>query len=116
MSNEITIFDKIINKDIPAEVVYEDEYILAFKDINPQAPIHVLVIPKNKVSKFSDIVNSDPMDIGNLFIGAAKVASILGLNKDGYRVVINCGKYGQQTVNYLHLHIMGGRQFMWPPG
>ena len=111
-----TIFDKILKKEIPADVVYEDNDILAFNDIAPQAPIHVLVIPKKKIESFSDLHNAACNEVGLLFQGVSKVAEKLGLSKDGYRVVLNCGKHGQQTVEYIHAHIMGGRQMQWPPG
>jgi histidine triad (HIT) family protein len=113
---EETIFDKILKGDIPADVVYEDENILAFKDINPQAPVHVLVIPKKKVSSFNDLQNLSPSEAGLFLNGVSKVAVNLGLGDDGYRIVLNCGSNGQQTVEYLHAHILGERQMKWPPG
>lgn len=111
-----TIFERILRKEIPATVVYEDECIIAFKDINPQAPVHVLVVPKQKFASFSDLEDADTKIVGELFTRAAKVANQLGLQRDGYRVVTNIGKYGQQSVDYIHLHILGGRQLSWPPG
>lgn len=113
---EDTVFDKILRKEIPADVVYEDDDILAFRDVNPQAPVHVLVIPKTRFESFGDLKPADPAIVGRLFIGAAKVASHLGLDEDGYRVVTNVGSHGQQSVAYLHLHIIGGRRLAWPPG
>jgi len=113
---EQTIFDKIVAKEIPAEILYEDEQVLAFRDINPQAPEHVLVIPKKKLVRFTDLAAAPVADVGHLFAGAAKAAQKLGLAENGYRIVVNCGKHGQQTVDYLHVHILGGRQMRWPPG
>lgn len=111
-----TIFEKIIDREIPSQIVYEDDDVLAFRDVNPQAPIHVLVIPKVKVERFSQLQNQDPAGVG-LWLGkVAKVASLLGLDEDGYRVVINNGDFGGQTVEYLHAHILGGRPLSWPPG
>lgn len=111
-----TIFDKIIRKEIPAKIAYEDTEILAFHDINPQAPTHVLVVPKHKLKAFADLEDAPDSMVSVLFKGAAKVAHKLGLNANGYRVIINNGKHGQQTVDYIHVHILGGRQLEWPPG
>lgn len=111
-----TIFDKILKKELPAEVVYEDEDVLGFRDINPQAPTHALVIPKKKITDFNELSASAPDEIGRFFVGVAKVAAKLGLSENGYRVVLNCGRDGMQTVDYLHAHILGGRQMKWPPG
>ena len=111
-----TVFDKIIRKEIPADIVYEDEQTLAFKDINPQAPTHVLVIPKKQIETIADIDESDAPLIGQLFTTAAQVAENLGLAEDGYRLVINHGERGGQTVQHLHIHILGGRAMTWPPG
>ena len=115
-SGGTTIFERILAKEIPASVVYEDEHIFAFKDINPQAPVHVLVIPKRKVKSFTELAGEQSAVVGELFVRAAKVATQLGLDRDGYRVVTNVGKHGQQSVDYIHLHILGGRQMQWPPG
>lgn len=115
MDNE-TIFDKIIKKEIPANIVYEDHDVLAFNDINPQAPTHVLVIPKKKVVKFSELKDHAIEDVGVFFKKVSQVANQLGLDDNGYRIVLNCGKDGQQTVDYIHAHILGGRQLKWPPG
>ena len=113
---ETTIFDRMLTGEIPADKVYEDEHIFAFRDINPQAPVHVLVIPKHKVSRFDLLPEQEVEMVGRLFQGAAKVARELGLAENGYRIVINNGEHGQQTVEYIHLHILGGRQLKWPPG
>ena len=111
-----TIFEKILAKEIPSESVYEDDDVYAFRDIEPQAPTHVLVIPKRKIERFQHLKRTDPAEAGIFFAKVALVAEKLGLEPDGYRVVINNGKYGQQTVEYLHAHILGGRQMTWPPG
>jgi histidine triad (HIT) family protein len=110
-----TIFSKIIRREIPADIVYEDDLCLAFKDINPQAPIHALVIPKQAIAKLSDADSQDHALMGHLLLTAKRVADQLGL-ENGYRVVINTGPDGGQTVYHLHLHILGGRQMSWPPG
>ena len=114
MNNE-TVFDKIIRKEIPADVVHEDEILLAFRDISPQAPVHVIVIPKKKITGF-DKLHELPNDYAGKYItGVSEVAEKLGL-AGGYRIVFNNGKDGQQTVPYIHAHILGGRQLGWPPG
>lgn len=113
---EETIFDKILKGEIPADVVYEDDNVLAFRDISPQAPVHVLVIPKKKVSSFNDLKDNSPEETGLFLNGVSHVAVSLGLAEDGYRIVLNCGSNGQQTVEYLHAHILGERQMKWPPG
>ncbi|MFP4643519.1 MAG: histidine triad nucleotide-binding protein [Spirochaetales bacterium] len=113
---EPTIFDKILSGEIPADKVYEDDSVLAFRDINPQAPVHVLVIPKQRAERFSELPGRSAEEAGILFQGAARVATELGLDESGYRVVVNNGEHGQQTVEYLHVHILGGRQLTWPPG
>lgn len=110
-----TIFSKIIRREIPADIVYEDNLCLAFRDVNPQAPVHVLVIPKEAIAKLSDAESKDHALMGHLLLTAKRVADQLELG-NGYRVVINCGDDGGQTVNHLHLHILGGRQMKWPPG
>ncbi|NDJ20054.1 HIT domain-containing protein [Nostoc sp. B(2019)] len=110
-----TIFSKIIRREIPADIVYEDNLALAFKDIHPQAPIHILVIPKKPIVKLSDAESQDHALLGHLLLTAKRVAEEAGL-KNGYRVVINTGDDGGQTVSHLHLHILGGRQLNWPPG
>lgn len=111
-----TIFDKILAGEISTETVYQDDDVFAFKDINPQAPVHVLVIPKKRISDFTDLADADVDHAGVYLKKVARVAKILGLDKDGYRVVFNSGPYGQQSVEYLHAHILGGRQMKWPPG
>ena len=115
-SESNTIFDGIISGDIPVEPVYENDAVLAFNDVNPQAPVHVLVIPKKRLSRFSEIPSRSYDDIGHFFSDVARVASSLGLDEKGYRIVINNGSDGGQEVEYLHAHILGGRKMNWPPG
>lgn len=110
-----TIFSKIIRREIPADIVYEDELCLAFKDIAPQAPVHILIIPKKPIPKLADATPQDHALMGHLLLKVKQVAEEAGLEK-GYRVVINTGDDGGQTVDHLHLHILGGRQMKWPPG
>ena len=111
---EINIFERIIAKEVPADIVFEDEDILAFRDIAPQAPVHILVIPKRKVRDFAGLDELDDAFVGRMFKKAAKLAAELGLKN--YRVVSNCGAVAGQQVFYLHLHILSGRPFSWPPG
>ena len=110
-----TIFKRIIDKEIPANVVYEDDKCLAFRDVNPQAPVHVLVIPRQEIPSLADATDGDTALLGHLLSTARRLASQLGLTH-GYRVVINCGPDGGQSVDHLHLHVLGGRQLDWPPG
>ncbi|NER51402.1 MAG: histidine triad nucleotide-binding protein [Symploca sp. SIO1B1] len=110
-----TIFSKIINREIPAEIIYEDDLALAFKDISPQAPVHFLVIPKKPIPQISAAQPEDQALLGHLLLTAKQVAEQVGLG-NGYRVVINNGTDGGQTVYHLHLHVLGGRQLQWPPG
>ncbi|MDS3861325.1 histidine triad nucleotide-binding protein [Thermosynechococcaceae cyanobacterium BACA0444] len=110
-----TLFTKIINRQIPAEIIYEDDLAIAFKDINPQAPIHVLIVPKQPLPSLADAVPEDHRVLGHLLMTVKRVAEQVGL-ENGYRVVINTGVDGGQTVNHLHLHLLGGRPLHWPPG
>ena len=110
-----TIFSRIIQREIPADIVYEDDLAIAFKDVNPQAPTHILVIPKKPIPKLSDAVSDDHALLGHLLLTVRRVAEQAGLT-NGYRVVINNGQDGGQTVDHLHLHILGGRSMQWPPG
>ncbi|BAQ63563.1 histidine triad nucleotide-binding protein [Geminocystis sp. NIES-3709] len=110
-----TIFSKIIRKEIPANIVYEDDLCLAFKDITPQAPTHILLIPKKPLERIDSAKMEDQTLLGHLLLTVKKVAAEANLN-NGYRVVINNGNDGGQTVNHLHLHILGDRQMQWPPG
>ncbi|RUT07713.1 histidine triad nucleotide-binding protein [Dulcicalothrix desertica PCC 7102] len=115
MTNQDTIFGKIIRREIPADIVYEDDLALAFRDVNPQAPVHILVIPKKPIPKLSDAQSDDTELLGHLLQTVKKVAENEKLT-NGYRVVINTGNDGGQTVFHMHLHILGGRPLGWPPG
>jgi len=110
-----TIFKRILDKEIPANIIYEDDHCLAFRDINPQAPTHVLIIPKVEIASLADAQESDASLLGSLLLVAAKLAVMLGL-ENGYRAVINCGRDGGQSVDHLHVHLLGGRPMKWPPG
>jgi len=110
------LFCKIIEKKIPARIVHEDEYSLAFEDLNPQAPVHTLIVPKKHIPDIHNITITDRELIGHLFFVAKTIASQKGLDADGYRMVINNGEKAGQTVFHLHLHLLSGRAFHWPPG
>jgi len=112
-----TIFTKIINKEIPANIVFESDSVLAFKDINPQAPVHILIIPKIEIPKVTDINGNEHSQLlGEMIDAANKIAKDLGISEDGFRLVFNCGENGGQEVYHLHLHLLGGRKMNWPPG
>lgn len=111
----MTIFQKILNKEIPADIIYEDPECIAFRDVNPQAPTHVLIIPRREIPSLADVVESDSQLLGHLLVVASRIAAKLSLH-DGYRVVINSGAHGGQTVYHLHMHLLGGRNLDWPPG
>ena len=110
-----TIFQKIIDKEIPADIIYEDEKSLVFKDINPVAPIQILIIPKKQIEKISDAEQTDQDLLGHLFLVAGKVARQLGV-ENAFRLVVNNGAGAQQTVFHLHIHLIAEREFSWPPG
>ena len=105
-----TIFSKIIAKEIPADIVYEDDLVLAFKDIAPQAPVHILVIPKKEIPTTNDVTEADELALGRLFTAAAKIAKEQGIAENGYRLLVNCNEDGGQEVFHLHMHILGGRK------
>ena len=111
-----SIFMKIINKDIPSKIFHEDEKCIAFHDVAPQAPVHFLVIPRMPVPRLQDAADDDKDLLGHLMLTAKQCATKLGLDEDGYRLVINNGKHGAQSVYHLHIHVLGGRQMQWPPG
>lgn len=111
----MTIFTKIINREIPADIVYEDDLCLAFRDVNPQAPTHVLLIPKKPLVSLDSFAEDDAGLAAHLLLKVPKIAADLGLS-NGYRTVINTGEEGGQTVFHLHIHILGGRNLEWPPG
>lgn len=110
-----TIFQRIIDREIPADIVYEDDLCLAFRDIHPQAPVHVLLIPKQEIPSLADLHERDAPLMGHLLLVAKKLAHDLGLEV-GFRLVVNCGPVAGQTVDHLHFHILGGRPLNWPPG
>lgn len=111
-----TIFGKIIRREIPADIVYEDDDVLAFRDLNPQAPVHVLFVPKRAIATLDDARPEDAELLGKVLIAAAAYAREQGLAKNGYRTVINCNEHGGQTVFHLHVHLLAGRRMHWPPG
>ncbi len=112
-----TIFSKIINREIPANIVYETDSVLAFRDINPQAPTHILIIPKIEIPKVTDIKGSEHAELlGEMYDAANKIAKDEGIAENGFRLVMNCGNNGGQEVYHLHMHLLGGRQMQWPPG
>lgn len=110
-----SIFSKIIDREIPADIVYEDDTVLAFRDIKPQAPTHILVIPKKEIVSLADLSDEDEAVMGRCVLVANKVAQQEGLD-GGYRLVVNCGDEGGQEVPHIHFHLLGGRQMTWPPG
>ena len=110
-----TLFTKIIERKIPADIVYEDDLCLAFRDVKPQAPIHILIIPKKPLPKIADATQADQQLLGHLFLTANRIAADLGI-ADAYRLVVNNGADAGQTVFHLHIHMLAGRSFNWPPG
>jgi histidine triad (HIT) family protein len=112
----MTLFEKIAARQIPADIIYEDELVVAFRDIHPQAPTHVLVVPKQPIPRLAEATGQDQALLGHLLLKAAEVADSVGLSKGGYRLVINNGRDGGESVPHLHCHILGGRPMGWPPG
>jgi histidine triad (HIT) family protein len=112
----VTVFAKILAGDIPADIVYEDEHVVAFQDVAPVAPTHVVVIPRKPLASVADASPEDATLLGRLLLAGAQVARDLGLEEDGYRMVTNVGRDGGQSVFHLHVHLVGGRPFGWPPG
>lgn len=112
---EKTLFQKIADREIPADIVFEDDLCFAFRDINPKAPTHILVVPRKPIPSLDHLEKEDEQLVGHLFIVAGKLAAEEGLSR-GYRTVFNCGEEGGQEVFHLHLHLLGGRQMGWPPG
>ncbi len=112
----MTLFEKIIARQIPADIVYEDDLVLAFRDIKPHAPVHVLIVPKKVIGRIADAGSADEKMLGHLLLKAAEVAEKLGLKTTGYRLVINNGPDAGESVPHLHCHILGGRSLAWPPG
>ncbi len=111
-----TLFERIVAREVPATIVYEDEQVLAFRDIKPQAPTHVLVVPKKPIPRIAEAQPADQQMLGYLLLKAAQVADQLGLTKSGFRLVFNTGPDAGEAVPHLHCHILGGRQLGWPPG
>jgi histidine triad (HIT) family protein len=111
-----TIFNKIINKEITADILYEDDMSIAFRDLNPQAPEHILIIPKKSIKTINDIEESDKSLIGHLFIVAKNIAKDINISESGYRIVFNCNENAGQSVFHIHMHLIGGRKMLWPPG
>lgn len=116
MAHDDCLFCKILAGDIPADVIYESETAIAFRDINPQAPLHVLIIPRKHVATINDIQVEDQAIVGSLFSAAAEIAQREGFSDEGYRSVMNCNEAAGQTVFHIHLHLLGGRELTWPPG
>lgn len=112
----MTIFEKIIAREIPADIVFEDDQCIAFHDIDPKAPVHVLLVPKRVISRIAEANTGDRELLGHLLVTAGEVSRMLGLADDGFRLVINNGANGGETVPHLHIHILGGRPMAWPPG
>lgn len=111
-----TLFEKIIAREIPADIVYEDAQLVAFKDINPKAPVHILIVPKKPIPRIAEAGQWDYQVLGQLLLKAAEIAHEAGLSETGYRLVINNGPDGGESVPHLHCHILGGRKLAWPPG
>ena len=112
----MTIFEKIIRREVPAKIIFEDDDVLAFHDVDPKAPVHALIIPKRVIARLSEMVEGDQALLGKLLATAPKVASMLGVADSGYRVVINNGPAAGESVPHLHVHVLGGRGLTWPPG
>ncbi|MCW7551203.1 histidine triad nucleotide-binding protein [Endozoicomonas gorgoniicola] len=110
------LFCKMVEGEIPTNKVYEDDELLAFRDINPQAPTHILIIPKKHIATLNDTSADDQLLLGKIMLKARELAAEEGLEDDGYRVVLNCNSHGGQSVYHIHLHLLGGRQMAWPPG
>ena len=116
MTDQDTIFSKILAGEIPADIVYEDDEVIAFRDINPQAPTHVLVIPRVPIATINDLDADQAAIVGRMYLAAAAIARNEGIAESGYRTVMNCNRDGGQTVFHIHLHVLGGRALTWPPG
>lgn len=112
----MTLFQKITAREIPAKIIAEDDDLIVFQDVNPQAPVHVLLVPKRPIPRLDEATAEDGIILGKLLLKAQETARALGIAEDGYRVVINSGRNGGETVPHLHFHLLGGRSFTWPPG
>lgn len=116
MANDDCLFCRILNGDIPADVIYESDSAIAFRDINPKAPTHVLIIPRKHIATINDIGDADERLVGSLYSAAKQIAAQEGFSEEGYRAVMNCNEAAGQTVFHIHLHLLGGRALGWPPG
>jgi histidine triad (HIT) family protein len=116
MDDKNCLFCRIARDELPAKKVYEDDEVVAFEDVNPQAPTHLLVIPRRHIASLDDLTPADTTTIGNVVVRASALAREQGLDTDGYRLVVNCGEGAGQTVFHIHAHLLGGRGFRWPPG
>lgn len=116
MSEQDCLFCKILSGDIPADIVYESDSAIAFRDINPQAPMHVLIIPRKHIATINDLDEEDQEVVGSLYLAAKDIARTEGLSDEGYRAVMNCNEGAGQSVFHIHLHVLGGRALAWPPG
>jgi histidine triad (HIT) family protein len=116
MSEQDCLFCKILDGEIPADVIYESDAAIAFRDINPQAPTHVLIIPRRHIASINDLEEADREVVGSLYIAAQEIAQQEGIAETGYRAVMNCGEGAGQTVFHIHMHVLGGRALGWPPG
>ena len=114
--SEKTIFQKIIDREIPSEILYEDDLIAAFRDIDPKAPVHILIVPKKAIPRVGAAIAEDQEVLGRILLKAGEIAEIAGVKESGFRLVINHGKDGGESVPHLHCHLLGGRQMSWPPG
>ena len=112
----MTLFEKIIARQIPAKIVYEDDLVLAFHDVDPKAPVHVLLVPKKPIARIGEATSADAALLGHLLLKASEVAALVGIKETGFRLVINQGRDGGESVPHLHIHILGGRHMKWPPG
>ena len=112
----MTLFEKIIRREIPAQIVHEDDDVIAIHDVNPQAPVHVLIIPKKVIPRVGDATASDAAVLGKLLLATGEIARALGVHKTGFRLVVNHGLDAGETIPHLHLHLLGGRELGWPPG
>lgn len=112
----MTLFERIINREVPAQIIHEDDQCVAIRDINPQAPVHVLVIPKKPIARLGVAAAGDAAVLGHLLLIAAAIAKREGIEESGYRVVLNHGRHAGESVPHLHVHLLGGRQMKWPPG
>lgn len=113
---EDTIFNRIVRREVPAQIIYQDDDVTAFRDINPVAPVHVLVVPNRHLPTLNDAREDDERLLGKMMLTVQRLAAQLGVAENGYRVVVNCNRHGGQTVHYLHFHLLGGRKMTWPPG